>query len=263
MLNVLKYSLPGRCFQKIKMKIYAGHLVHLLFPPRCPFCDEVMFSSVFLPPELACRSCRPKAERVREPACKKCGKPLDDERYEYCYDCAHHEHAFEQGKALWVYRGAVKESIYRFKYHGRQEYSRYYGGELVRVYGEWIKRRRIEALVPIPLSARRLRQRGYNQAEQIAREISRQTGIPMYGKLLVRVRDTRAQKELNDEERKNNVKKAFKTTVNKVQLNHILLIDDIYTTGSTMDEAAGELKRAGAEEIYCLSVSIGRGYQEG
>ena len=204
--------------------------MHLLFPPRCPFCDEVMFSSVFLSPELVCNVCSGKPEYVQEPVCKKCGQPLDDERKEYCYDCVRHEREFKQGKALWVYRGAVQESIYRFKYHGRQEYARYYGRELVRVYGDWIKRCKIEAIVPIPLSKRRMRQRGFNQAELIAREI--------------------------------NLKKAFKTTSNKVQLNHILLIDDIYTTGSTMQEAAGELRRSGAEEIYCLSISIGRGYQE-
>ena len=85
-------------------------------------------------------------------------------------------------------------------------------------------------------------------------------GLPVFPNLLLRVRDTRAQKELNEEERKNNLKRAFKTSANKVQLDHILLIDDIYTTGSTMDEAAKELKRAGAKEVYCLSVSIGRGY---
>lgn len=259
---MLRYSLPERYFQKISMKIYKKHFIHLLFPPRCPFCDKALFSSVFLPPEMVCDSCRRLAEYVREPVCKKCGKPLDDERREYCYDCAHHTHAYVQGKALWVYRGVVKESIYRFKYHGKQEYAGYYAEELMRVYGDWIKGRQIDALVPIPLSKQRLRQRGFNQAEQIARELSRRSGIPVYGKLLIRVRDTRAQKELNDEERKINLKKAFKTLTNKVQLNHILLIDDIYTTGSTMDEAAGELGRAGVQEVYCLSVSIGRGYQE-
>lgn len=244
------------------MKIYLDHLVHLLFPPRCPFCDEVLFSSVFLPEEPVCAACRGKLEYIREPVCKKCGKPLENERQEYCYDCVRHKRDFIQGKALWVYRGAVQESIYRFKYHGRQEYARYYGRELVRVYGDWMKRCKIEGIVPIPLSKRRMRQRGFNQAELIAREINRRTGVPIYGKLLVRVRDTRAQKELNDEERKNNLKKAFKTTANKVQLNHILLIDDIYTTGSTMQEAAEELRRSGVGEIYCLSISIGRGYQE-
>lgn len=236
--------------------------MHLLFPPRCPFCDEVLFSSVFLPPELVCAACRSKPEYVQEPVCKKCGKPLDDERQEYCYDCAGRKHDFVQGKALWVHGGAVRESIYRFKYHGRQEYACYYGRELVRVYGGWIKRCGIEGIVPIPLSKRRMRQRGFNQALLVAREVGRQTGIPVYERLLVRVRDTRAQKELNDEERKINLKKAFKTTANKVQLKHILLIDDIYTTGSTMQEAAGELRRSGAKDIYCLSISIGRGYQE-
>ncbi len=170
---------------------------------------------------------------------------------------------FRQGKALWVYQGEVKHSIYRFKYQGRREYARYYGRELARVYGGWMKRCRIEALVPIPLSPRRYRQRGFNQAYLIARELSRHTVIPVYGNLLVRVRNTRAQKELNDQERKNNLKKAFKTRANKVQLDHILLIDDIYTTGSTMNEAANELRLSGVSEVYCLSLSIGKGYQEG
>lgn len=244
------------------MEFYKEHLRSLLFPPRCPFCDKVMFSSVFLPPELVCAQCSGEAERVGEPVCKKCGKPLDDERQEYCYDCTHHRHEYVQGKALWVYRGVAKASVYRFKYQGRQEYAQFYARELVQTYGGWIKNCGIDALIPIPLFRRRQRQRGFNQAERIAREVGRQMGIPIYGKLLVRVRDTKAQKELNDEERKNNLKKAFKTSSNKVQLNHILLIDDIYTTGSTMNEAAAELKRSGAEEVYCLSLCIGRGYQE-
>ncbi len=170
---------------------------------------------------------------------------------------------YKQGKALWVYQTEVKQSVYRFKYQGRQEYARYYGRELARVYGGWIRQCGIQALVPIPLYKKRQRKRGFNQAGLIARELSRQIQIPVFEDLLVRVHNTRAQKELNDLERKNNLKKAFKTSVNKVQLNHILLIDDIYTTGSTMNEAAGELLHSGVSEVYCLSLSIGRGYQEG
>lgn len=245
------------------MKIYLENLIHIVFPPRCPFCDKVLFSSVLVPQDLACSSCRSKLEYIQEPVCKKCGKPLTDQRQEYCYDCKRHHCHFQQGKALWVYQGEVKHSIYRFKYQGRQEYARYYGRELAQKYGDWIRRHSIDALVPIPLSRKRYRQRGFNQAKLIADEVSRQTKVPVYGNLLLRVHDTRAQKELNDQERKNNLKKAFKTRANKVQLDHILLIDDIYTTGSTMNEAAGELKQSGASEVYCLSLSIGRGYQEG
>ena len=244
------------------MKIYSKNLIHLLFPPRCPFCDTVLCSSIFAPQKLVCPSCRDKAQYVKEPVCKKCGKPLRDERQEYCYDCNRVDRTFVQGKALWIYEGIVKQSIYRFKYHNRQEYAHYYGKELAKKYEQWMERCRIEALVPIPLSKKRLRQRGFNQAECVARELGRRTGIPVYKDLLIRVRDTRAQKELNEQERKNNLKRAFKTEANKVQLNHILLIDDIYTTGSTMNETASELKRSGITKVYCLSISIGRGYQE-
>ncbi len=192
--------------------------------------------------------------------CSQCGKPLENEREEYCYDCSRNKRAFAQGRALWVYRGVVRDSLYRFKYQNRREYAEYYSAELVRVYGGWIKERGIQAVVPIPLSGKRRRQRGFNQAELVARKVAKRMNLPVYGRLLIRTRDTKAQKELNDQERKNNLKRAFKTRKNKVQLNHILLIDDIYTTGSTMNEAAKELKRAGAEQVYCLSISIGRGY---
>lgn len=242
------------------MKIVKESLLHLLFPPRCPFCDRILFHSPFFPPEPVCGECLGRQEYVREPVCQKCGKPIEDEREEYCYDCSRKNFAYDQGKALWVYKDGVRDSLYRFKYQNRREYAGYYGRELARSYSGWIRRREISVIVPIPLSRRRQRQRGFNQAELVARRIGRELGIPVYSHLLLRIRDTRAQKELNDEERKNNLKRAFKTSVNKVQLDHILLIDDIYTTGSTMNEAAKMLKQAGADRIYCLSISIGRGY---
>lgn len=185
---------------------------------------------------------------------------MEDERTEYCHDCRKHKRNYVQGKALWLYKGRVKQSMYRFKYQNRQEYACYYGGEIVRVYGEWIRRKGIEGIVPIPLHRARKRQRGYNQVELLAKEIGRQMGLPVYTDLLKRVRKTKAQKNLNDTERKNNLKKAFKTQGNKVQLKHILLVDDIYTTGSTINEAAAELQKTGIERVYYISVCIGRGY---
>lgn len=255
---MLRWKLFERAFET--MKIQKENIVHLLFPRRCPICDNVMFSSVFLEAELCCSRCRSVPEYVKEPVCKKCGKPMEDERAELCYDCKKHPGAYVQGKALWVYKDQVKQSMYRFKYQNRQEYARFYGSEIVRVYGDWMKRSGIEAIVPIPLHRAKKRQRGYNQAELLAREIGRRTGLKVYPDLLKRVRKTKPQKKLNDAERKNNLKKAFKTQENKVQLNHILLVDDIYTTGSTINEAALELRRAGIEQVYYVSVCIGRGY---
>lgn len=146
------------------------------------------------------------------------------------------------------------------KYGNRREYGLAYAQELVRQYGGWIRRNNIQAIIPIPLHKKRRRQRGYNQADIIAKEIGRLMDLPVYAKMLLRCVQTRPQKELNDKERKNNLKKAFKIAENEVQLDHILLVDDIYTTGSTVDGAAHALREAGASSIYVVCVSIGRGY---
>ncbi len=242
------------------MKIQKENILHLLFPPRCPVCDKVLYSSVFLEPEKCCPSCEKIPEYVREPVCKKCGKPIENEQEEYCYDCEKHKRQYVQGKALWLYKGKMKQSMYRFKYQNRREYAHFYSSELVRVYGEWIRRQGIEAIVPIPLHRTKKQQRGYNQAELVAEEIGRQMGLPVYDNLLKRVRKTKVQKNLSDTERKNNLKRAFKTYTNNVQLRYILLVDDIYTTGSTINEAAAELRKSGVDHVYCISVCIGRGY---
>ena len=246
--------------EHMRFNFQVQSVLHLLYPKRCPLCDRVVYTPFWSREYPICQVCREQVEYVREPVCKICGKPLTDERGELCQDCARHPHAFLQGKALWVYRGLARESVYRLKYSNRREYGLAYAQELVRRYGDWIRRSRIEAVVPIPLHRKRRRQRGYNQVEIIAGEIGRLTGLPVYRQLLVRCIPTRPQKELNDRERKNNLKKAFKVAGNKGQLDHILLVDDIYTTGSTMDGAAEALRKAGVSHIYALSVTIGRGY---
>lgn len=248
--------------------------MHLLYPKRCPICDGIVrpqggiafpagAGEEHIPAAMCypvCAECQKGIQYVREPACKRCGKQLEEERQEFCGDCARKAHAFVQGKALWVYRGPVKDSVYRLKYGNRREYAISYAQEMARRYGDWISERMFDAIVPIPLHKKRQRSRGYNQAELMARELGRLFGIPVMPKLLVRCVNTRPQKELNDKERKNNLKKAFKIAENGVQLKRILLVDDIYTTGSTMDGAAQALIDAGVPEVYGISASIGRGY---
>lgn len=248
--------------------------MHLIYPKRCPICDGVVrprtgveFSAGSMQGRISaaryypiCQECRQQIVDVSEPVCKQCGKPLEEERQEFCGDCARKTHGFIQGKALWVYKGAVKQSIYRLKYGNRREYALSYAQEMALRYGNWVKGRKPDAIVPIPLHKKRMRQRGYNQAELIARELGRLLQIPVRSDLLVRCVNTRPQKELNDKERKNNLKKAFKICEKGVQLECILLVDDIYTTGSTMDGAAQALRDTGVAKVYGINVSIGRGY---
>ena len=153
---------------------------------------------------------------------------------------------------------SMARSMYRFKYAGRKEYARFYGEQIVKKLGKTIRGWRPDALVPVPVHAARKRERGYNQAEALAGEIGRRMGIPVDFRLIKRVKKTLPQKLLDDRERQNNLKRAFKIARNDVKLKRVVIIDDIYTTGSTIDACALELKRAGVEKVYFIAIAIGK-----
>ena len=188
----------------------------------------------------------------------KCGKELSDGEREYCADCAGRRHLFDSGRALFAYK-SMSDSIYRFKYRGRQEYAKYYAACMAGRMGDWILRCRPDALVPVPVHASKRRDRGYNQAEVLARELGAILHIPVESNLIKRVRKTAPMKDLSAAERQNNLKRAFKICRNDVKLSTIIIIDDIYTTGSTIDAMSYELRRAGVKRIYFAALAIGRG----
>jgi ComF family protein len=142
---------------------------------------------------------------------------------------------------------------------GRCEYAKFYANDLCEKLGSEIQRMNADALIPVPIHKNRQRERGYNQAEELATEISRLTGIPVYNNIIKRVKETIPQKELNPRERQNNLKKAFNIAQNVVKLNKTIIIDDIYTTGSTIDAVAVELRNIGVKEVYFLALCIGEG----
>jgi len=224
----------------------------LIFPARCPVCDKAVAF-----PELICPGCREKFQAVEAPRCLKCGKHIRDEREEYCKGCRLAVHKFEQGRGLYAYQ-SVAESMYRFKYAGRREYARYYGEQIVEKLGRTIRGWAPDALVPVPIHAARKRERGYNQAEALAKEIGSRMGIPVEKRLIKRVKKTLPQKLLDDRQRQNNLKRAFKIDRNDVKLKTVIIIDDIYTTGSTIDACAAVLKAAGVEKIYFIAVAVGK-----
>ncbi len=224
----------------------------MVFPARCPVCDRAV-----APGELICPGCKGEFEVVKEPRCLKCGKHIGDEREEYCKGCRMTVHKFEKGRGVFAYQ-SVAGSMYRFKYAGRREYARYYGEQIVKKLGTAIERWKPDALVPVPVHAARRRERGYNQAEALAREVGKRMGIPVESRLIKRVKKTLPQKLLDDRERQNNLKKAFKIDRNDVKLKTVIIIDDIYTTGSTIDACAAILKRAGVEKVYFVTVAVGR-----
>ncbi|MCC8028942.1 MAG: ComF family protein [Lachnospiraceae bacterium] len=221
-----------------------------IYPPRCPVCDGISERGI-------CDACRPQLVYIREDYCMKCGKPLMDGQEEYCGDCGKRRHYFEQGRALFSYQGQVRPSLYRLKYANRREYAAVYGREMAKHLGGWIRRMGITIIVPVPLHPSRQRMRGFNQAELLADELGRCMGLPVDTQLLRRVRRTAPQKTLTGRQRKENLAGAFRTEDRIRQGERILLVDDIYTTGSTADAAAFCLLRGGRCRVYVLSAAIG------
>ena len=227
-------------------------MLDFVFPRRCPFCDGIVRFG-----DMVCDRCRSSIPYIGEEYCLKCGKALLKTDSEYCSDCMHTEHLFTRGRAVYVYEGSVRASIGRFKFRGRQEYADFYGRDMVRHLGSFIKKCRIDIIIPVPISKEKQKMRGYNQAELIAERISALTGLPFDGMLVKRVRNTPPMKDLTRSERMKNLIGAFKITSHDVKWRNVLIVDDIYTTGSTIDAMAAEIKNAGAEKVFFVALASG------
>ncbi len=177
-----------------------------------------------------------------------------------CRECEEGRHVFDRGRSAFLYDGELKESIYRFKYGGRREYADHYAEAMAQELGDWIKSLSPEALIPIPLHKSRLKKRGYDQAKLIALRLGKLLDIPVWCDVLIRPNKTEVQKGLGAGERQNNLKKALKINSDVVKLKNVMLVDDIYTTGSTMDAAASCLRGAGAERVYFAALGVADKY---
>lgn len=230
-------------------------LINLLFPLRCPVCDGI----VPIGEGRICRGCRPKIRYITEPSCRKCGRQLNDDSKVFCTECEKAKHIFDQGIALYDYQ-SIKKSMYRFKYKGRREYAKFYAEDIYCHFKDDIIKMKADIIVPVPLHKSRKRSRGYNQAELISAHLSRLSGIPMHRDIVRRIKKTVPQKKLDARQRENNLKKAFNIKPNVVILNKsVIIVDDIFTTGSTIDAVAYEFKRCGAKAVYFITLCIGEG----
>ena len=232
-------------------------LLKLFWPEVCPFCGKVSAQGI-------CGECRKKTDRlkVREPKCMKCGKPVKDAEQEYCRDCLDARHEYDRGAALWVHKPPVNTSVYQFKFHNRRSFGSFYAKEIAAEYGEALAGWGIDIIIPVPLYPGKYKKRGYNQAAVLARELGKVLDIPVEERLLKRIRETAPQKNLTPRKRRQNLNGAFSVEKRRrvfLKSRSVLLTDDIYTTGSTVDEAAKTLKKAGAEKVFYLAISIGQG----
>lgn len=237
-------------------------LLDFVYPRRCPVCGDIVLPKG----NKICPACKDKLIYIKEPRCKKCSKAIVDEEQEYCFDCTRKKLSYEKGYSLLEYDKSMKHSMSEFKFHSKKEYADFYIEELISNYGTWVNELSLDALIPVPIHYDKYKQRGFNQADLLANGIAKSLNIPVKNNILIRNKNTTPQKLLDDKERVKNLKNAFAISdeymksSNKAQLKRVMLIDDIYTTGATIDVCAKVLKSIGVNEVYFMTVCIGKGY---
>ena len=231
------------------MKFSANNLKELVFPRRCVACDRALTGKE----HGICSDCKTKVRFVSKNCCVICGRSVDN-REELCISCGKYRHSFQGGRFPLSYEW-IGDSVFRFKYSNRPEYGEYYAKCIVEHCSEWIEAVSADALIPVPLHNKRLAVRGYNQAEVLAEEISKLTKIPVEKNLVERIRNTVPQKRFDRKGRQINVKKAFIVKQNSVKLETVFIVDDIFTTGSTIDALSEVLKAAGVKKTYFLTIT--------
>lgn len=228
-------------------------ILDILYPPRCPVCHGIVRGK-----DRVCGKCRRLLSYVAEPQCRKCGKGLAKQEQEYCCDCQRFPHAYTAGAAVFAYDEVMRRSIAMFKYHNRREYAVFYAEEMYRRFARRLAFWKPQVIIPVPVSRKKKRQRGFDQAELLAKQLGRLIGIPADLSYIVRREDTIPQKELTRQQRKANLRGAFALRGGAKRYERVLLVDDVYTTGATVDAVSEILRENQTKFIYFLTICVGR-----
>lgn len=228
-----------------------------LFPPRCPVCGGLR-----IPWESStCPECAGVLRFISEPVCFLCGREIRDAEKEYCTACETKPPSVTQNFAVWQYDKAMKASVAAFKYGGRKEYADFYVRHMVQKIGRRLLRNGVTVLVPVPVSRQRRRYRGFNQAELLSEKLAQELGIVSVN-LLLRRKNTAPQSSLAPAERQKNLAGAIMWNERAAQRlvvcpEAVAVVDDIYTTGSTMSACVDVLKKHGIQRVYGACICIG------
>lgn len=235
-------------------------LASLIFPAPCRICDRMLDTGDRIPFCHACLALL--SQRLPEPLCAQCGRPIVSTAVTLsasapqCHMCRRGAYDFDLVRSFGAYTPEMAHAILLLKYGEVTPLGTWFAGILARLVERDLDAFAVDAIVPVPLDSGRLRERGYNQAELIARPLARILGIPFRSYLLVRTHPRPNKLRLTRRERWETVRGAYAThqgaEVDKLRL---LLVDDVFTTGATLDACSKALRRAGASRVVGLTVA--------
>ena len=239
-------------FSRKCSELYQG-LLEFFFPRLCLSCDERLLEGE----EIFCSRCHNALIPVPLPQCPLCGAPLgnrviEDDR---CPDCPPKQVYFDRARAPLLYHGPIVEAVIALKFRQRIELAEFLARILLYHVKMEMNKEKFDCIVPVPLHYRRFYSRGFNQSEEIGRFLAGWMSAPLWAEVLRRSRPTKPQTRLAYADRLKNVRDAFEIFhAEPVKDRHVLLLDDVYTTGNTLNACAKVLKEAGARKVTALAV---------
>jgi ComF family protein len=230
--------------------------LELFLPRRCAGCQRTWIHSHLT---FWCEACLDELPWLESPICPHCGRPFPKSPSSpdhWCGDCLQGVFLFDSARSAVYHAGVVRKRIHQLKFGAQLHWVPPLAELLMGSIRRDAAAPPVDMVFPVPLHVKRLRQRGFNQAGLLARALGRVLALPVAFDGLVRKCWTEPQTRLNREQRLHNVKDAFQVAdVNKVRKRRILIVDDVYTTGTTLNECAKTLKAAGASEVHAVTVS--------
>ena len=228
-------------FRKWRSKLY-------LDGPVCSACGKELLSHIR---GGMCPECEKTSVKLGTDICGKCGRALANEA-EFCDTCIRSERAFVRARSCYVYEGAPKKFVYRLKFGGRRYLAAFIAEAMVDRYLDCGFE--CDCVVAVPLSAKRKRKRGYNQAELIAEELSSRLKLPLIDGALVKTKENKSQAKLKRREREENVRGVYEVTSPEAfKGRRVLVVDDVMTTGATLGEVSRVLYKAKARSVEALT----------
>jgi len=223
-------------------------LIDLILPPVCYICKRRLKSEE----NIICNDCYSRIRLLSPPYCERCGRPLPTPDIKVCNTCIIERHPCSYIRGISPYDGIAEHLIILLKYNGKIGTAKILGRLMIQAILKEEIYRNCNVILPVPLHTTRTRERGYNQAELLGKELSVELNIPLVSDALIRVRATPSQTKLPSEERATNVKDAFVVNKQRIELikdKTVLLVDDVLTTGATLNECARTLLKGDVKEV--------------
>jgi ComF family protein len=236
--------------------------IDIIYPVRCHICRRFL-SDDEMPNNHFCPDCLNSFSKINPPLCTICGIPFESfsEENHLCEECLRKRPFFNGLGAPYLYQGGIMDAIHQMKYAGKTYLADSLGLLLASFATKWLDNPEGLLMMPVPLHPKKLRERGFNQSLLLARTMMPILGTELDFLSLRRVIYTRSQTGLKSEERRRNVRRAFAIDGKReLKRKTVILVDDVATTGNTMNECARVLKKSGAEKVFCLALARTAGY---